>query len=225
MQRSYDPEQPLTRVVLIQPYSDTEYLHDALTTAPQFLVSRYSCAAAGQAYPDLPDVVVLHLDRAGDESHEIIHALHAYWPTCPLVVVSAAPSFEQLSALLITGARGYLRWPLPTPDLLAALQLAAGGGLALCPNTAPLLMRLLLPTITRQATTLAFSPREIAVSERISTGLSNKTIAQELNIATKTVEWYVARLLQKTNMRSRVELAVWWSRNTTVATGQLDRAN
>jgi two-component system, NarL family, nitrate/nitrite response regulator NarL len=227
MQRSYDPEKTLTRVVLVQPHKGTEALHDALTAAPRFLVSRYSCAAAaGQAYAHVPDVVVIDLDTAGDESRDLIHALHAYWPTCPLVVVSPAPSLEQLNALLMTGARGYLHWPLPTPDLLAALQLAASGGLALCPHTAPLLMRLLLPALTRQATMLAFSPREVAISERISTGLSNKIIAQELNIATKTVEWYVARLLQKTNMRSRVELAVWWSHNPAAATGQQrDRAN
>lgn len=215
MQRFPDPTEAARRVLLIQPHgTPPDSLHDALATVPQLIIDCCTCPATdGPSCTQLPDVALLNLGVASDAAYDHIAALHLYWPTCPIVVVSAAPSLEQLSVVFSAGARGYLRWPLPTLNLIAALQLVANGGLALCPNTAALLTHVLLPHIARQVAALALSPREVAVGERISTGQSNKTIAQELDIAVKTVEWYVARLLKKTNMRSRIELALWWSQN------------
>lgn len=209
-----DPARDITRVLLIQPHASADGLREAILAAPDLALESFVCpSAAGQMGARLPDVALLHLGADEDAAPECIATLRAYWPTCPIAAVSADPSLERLSALFLAGARGYLRWPLPAPDLAAALRLVAGGGVALCPHAAPLLTRFLLPQITRQVAALALSPREAAIGERIAIGQSNKTIAQDLDLAVKTVEWYVARLLQKTNMCSRVELAVWWSRN------------
>ena len=49
--------------------------------------------------------------------------------------------------------------------------------------------------------------REREVMERVVAGLANKLIADELNISVRTVEVHRARMFEKMNVRSAVELA------------------
>jgi DNA-binding NarL/FixJ family response regulator len=50
--------------------------------------------------------------------------------------------------------------------------------------------------------------REEQILESISRGLSNKEIGRELNITEKTVKHYVTNVLQKLQVRNRVEAAL-----------------
>jgi two-component system response regulator DctR len=49
--------------------------------------------------------------------------------------------------------------------------------------------------------------REREVMERVIAGLANKLIADELDISVRTVEVHRARMFEKMNVRSAVELA------------------
>jgi two-component system nitrate/nitrite response regulator NarL len=51
--------------------------------------------------------------------------------------------------------------------------------------------------------------REREIIKLISEGLSNKEIAQQLNIATFTVKSHVHNILEKLDLRSRLEIAVF----------------
>lgn len=52
------------------------------------------------------------------------------------------------------------------------------------------------------------SPRESEVCERLSWGMSNKEIAQELRLQLSTIRTHVSSALRKTGSRNRVQLAV-----------------
>jgi non-specific serine/threonine protein kinase len=58
------------------------------------------------------------------------------------------------------------------------------------------------------------TPREREIAALIARGYSNRSIADELVIATGTAERHVANILAKLNMRSRAEVAAWASRDT-----------
>ena len=51
--------------------------------------------------------------------------------------------------------------------------------------------------------------RELQVIQMIAEGLSNKMIANNLDIAESTVKVHVKHILSKTGLRTRVEAAVW----------------
>ena len=53
------------------------------------------------------------------------------------------------------------------------------------------------------------SARETEVLRLIAWGYSNKEISAQLNIGTKTVETYKARLMDKLELRSRVEIVLY----------------
>lgn len=50
-----------------------------------------------------------------------------------------------------------------------------------------------------------FSKRELTVLQKLSTGMSNNDIAQELQLSNKTISTYKQRVLQKLNARTIIE--------------------
>jgi two-component system nitrate/nitrite response regulator NarL len=51
--------------------------------------------------------------------------------------------------------------------------------------------------------------REIEVLRLVTEGLSNKEIAQGLQMTKRTVEFHVGNILKKLGVTSRVEAAMW----------------
>jgi two-component system nitrate/nitrite response regulator NarL len=51
--------------------------------------------------------------------------------------------------------------------------------------------------------------REYEILERVATGCSNKEIGQQLSLSEKTVKHYMTNILQKLQVRNRVEAALF----------------
>ena len=56
---------------------------------------------------------------------------------------------------------------------------------------------------------LDLTPREKQLLERISRGLSNHVIAEELHLSEQTIRNYCSTLYDKIGVRSRAEAVVW----------------
>lgn len=56
------------------------------------------------------------------------------------------------------------------------------------------------------------TPQEQAVSQLVARGLSNREVAAELYVSTKTVQYHLTRIYAKLGIRSRAELAALWGR-------------
>ena len=54
--------------------------------------------------------------------------------------------------------------------------------------------------------------QEQAVSQLVARGLSNREVAAELYVSTKTVQYHLTRIYAKLGIRSRAELAALWGR-------------
>jgi DNA-binding NarL/FixJ family response regulator len=179
-------------------------------------------AAALKPFLSQPDIVVLHL-RLHEQELPSMRLVRAYWPTAAIIVISAAPTFVQFRAILSAGARAYLGCPVIATQLAATIDMVASGALVCGSTIAPLAAGHLMES-QEKPTLIDLSQREAVIGAHIATGQSNRVIAQELHLATKTVEYYVTRLLRKTGTASRIELALWWSR-CTVSAGLSDRGN
>jgi two-component system nitrate/nitrite response regulator NarL len=57
------------------------------------------------------------------------------------------------------------------------------------------------------------TPREREVIELIGAGLSNKEIAQRLNIATHTVKSHVRNVMEKLALHTRLQIAAYTHRS------------
>ncbi len=111
---------------------------------------------------------------------------------------------------LRAGAGGFVLKDDPPEQLLAAVRTVAGGDALLSPaitkRVIKQFMRIPQPTPSKKLDDL--TERELDVFRLIARGLSNAEIGQELYISDTTVKTHITHILQKLNLRDRVQAVV-----------------
>lgn len=70
------------------------------------------------------------------------------------------------------------------------------------------------PPLPVQRRRHGLTTRELEIADLVATGMSNKAIASQLVLSTRTVENHVQRILTKLGFNSRTQVAVWAVRDT-----------
>lgn len=107
----------------------------------------------------------------------------------PLIAYAAEPTSVRVAEMIIAGAVDYLPWPFTPADLRASLARARNRGDAVGKQRAE----------ARKAKAMleSLTGREHDVISGMAEGLSNKAIAQRLEISSRTVEVHRAHALDK----------------------------
>jgi DNA-binding NarL/FixJ family response regulator len=117
---------------------------------------------------------------------------------------------EYVYEALRAGASGFVLKDDPPEQLLAAIRTVAGGAALLSPAVTRRVIaefiRIPRPEPPKELEEL--SERELEVFRLIARGLSNAEIGQELCIGETTVKTHVTHILQKLNLRDRVQAVV-----------------
>jgi DNA-binding NarL/FixJ family response regulator len=127
-----------------------------------------------------------------------------------VIVLTTFDLDEYVYEALRVGASGFLLKDAPEDQLVAAIRVAADGGSIFAPSVT----RRLIEEFTRRARREAppeleeLTPRELEVLRLIAGGLSNHEIAAKLVVSEHTAKTHVAHILQKLNLRDRVQAVV-----------------
>jgi DNA-binding NarL/FixJ family response regulator len=117
---------------------------------------------------------------------------------------------EYVYEALRAGASGFVLKDDPPEQLLAAVRTVAGGDALLSPaitkGVIKQFMRIPQPTPSKKLDDL--TERELDVFRLIAGGLSNVEIGRELYISDTTVKTHITHILQKLNLRDRVQAVV-----------------
>jgi DNA-binding NarL/FixJ family response regulator len=119
--------------------------------------------------------------------------------TAATVVFARTPRSSDIRRALQRGAMGYVVEASGPSEIAAAVQEAAARRHFLCPLSAR--------EIATDFASDALTDRESTVLALLATGLGNKAIARELDIAIGTVKAHVRAILGKLKARSRTEAA------------------
>jgi len=114
---------------------------------------------------------------------------------------------------LRAGASGFLLKDSPAEELLAGVHIVARGDALLDPA----ITRAVIEEFTRKPRRPddfgqkleELTPRELEVLQRLARGLSNAEIAAALVVSDGTVKTHVARVLQKLDLRDRVQAVIF----------------
>jgi DNA-binding response OmpR family regulator len=84
--------------------------------------------ALGIARKEQPDLILLDLGLPGGNGLVVLERLRSIAPlaTIPVIVVSARDPYTHEARLLAAGARAFIRKPIDTDELLAAIRDALG---------------------------------------------------------------------------------------------------
>ncbi len=159
-----------------------------------------------------PELLVLDLRLGSTEGLALLRQLRAQGCDTPVVILTMSDSEDDLSAALRAGVRGYLLKDMDPEEVIAALGRAARGEMVVASAMTLKLAQLLQsgPKASVKSELVAsLTEREREVLDHVARGQSNKVIAQALDISHNTVKLHVRHIMDKLNLRSRVEAAVF----------------
>lgn len=161
-----------------------------------------------------PDLLLVELSRVTHGAADFMEDIRGWAPGCRVVFLATNFDMELLSDCLAAGAYGYISENISHDELHESLRLVIAGGKVFPAELAALLSGRGIFADAASAGELAegiLSDREIDIVRCLSSGSSNKVIAQKLGIAEATVKVHVKRILRKTPFSNRTQVALWAS--------------
>lgn len=169
--------------------------------------------AIERASERLPDVVLMDVRMPGVGGIEATRRIRNAHPATKVVILTVSEDEEDLFAAVRAGATGYLLKEVSIDEVAAAVRAVARGQSVVTPSMATKLLSefniLSRRVDTQHGNAPRLTDREVEVLRLVAKGMSNKDIANELVIAQNTVKNHVRNILEKLQMRSRMEAAMY----------------
>jgi DNA-binding NarL/FixJ family response regulator len=157
-----------------------------------------------------PDVILMDIRMPELDGLEATRLILATDNGARILVLTTFDLDEYVYEALRAGASGFVLKDDPPEQLLAAVRVVAGGDALLSPTVTKRVIRQFTrtprPAPPRALTDL--SEREQEVFRLIARGLSNAEIGKELFISETTVKTHITHILQKLDLRDRVQAVV-----------------
>ncbi len=158
------------------------------------------------------DILLLDLGIPGGGG-ETIASIVRMWPAIRIVVLTTSERVEDVTSCMQTGVRGYALKNIDTPELAKMLRSVAADEVYLTPSLGARLFAQSAaaqrqPAAATAADVANLTSREEEILSQVSVGSTNKEIARKLNISDKTVKYYMTNILQKLQVRNRVEAVI-----------------
>ena len=157
-----------------------------------------------------PDVVLMDIRMPVLDGLEATRRIAPLTPNARIVILTTFDLDEYVFQALRAGAAGFLLKDAPGDEIVRAVRIAAAGEALLDPSvTRRLIERFSNPNSRVDASRLqALTDREREVLVFMARGLSNNEIASRLFVAETTVKTHVAHVLDKLELRDRVQAVV-----------------
>jgi DNA-binding NarL/FixJ family response regulator len=170
-----------------------------------------------------PDVVVMDVRMPGTDGIAATTVITERHPASRVLILTTFDLDEYAFAGLRAGASGFLLKDVPPAELVAAIRSVASGDAVVAPRVTRLLLekfagRLpgLDPTHEPDESLNRLTEREREVLGQLALGLNNLEIALELRLSEATVKTHVGRILNKLELRDRVQAVVFAYENRLV---------
>ena len=156
-----------------------------------------------------PQVAVVDLSIPGDV-YSAIENIIKISPSTKVVAFTAATGVDSAIRALDAGASGYVLKGSDTAELIQAISSVQAGGTYITEDFADRVIAGLRDASVRRkaAQAVILSIREQQIVRLLMNGKTNKEIAIAIKISEKTVKDYMTALMQKLQVRNRLEVVI-----------------
>lgn len=177
----------------------------ALGNDGQELISLYS--------KHLPDIVLLDIQMKHMSGIDAGKDLLSKYEDARIIFLTTFSDDHYIIEALRMGAKGYLL-KQNYPHIIPALEAVIAGQHVFGEEIVSKLPRLSDPNAKKESVSEKLTEKEKETLALIGEGLSNKEIAEKLFVSEGTVRNTVSMLLDKLNLKSRTQLAIYYLKHT-----------
>jgi DNA-binding NarL/FixJ family response regulator len=167
-----------------------------------------------------PHIILLDVEMPKMNGVEATRRIRLESPTTRVVILTAYEDDRLILELIQAGATGYLVKDTHVDEVVRAIRVAHDGESLIQPRVAQKILRMMssMPAQEAPAQTPAvdikeklerLTAREREVLEGMARGLNNKELAEAFCIGHTTVKTHVNRMMQKLELRDRVEAVLF----------------
>lgn len=159
-----------------------------------------------------PDVVLMDVRMPGLDGIAATREIAASVPHSRLLVLTTFEDDDYVFGALSAGASGFLLKRTEPEQLIDAIHTIAAGESLLSPavtrTVIDRMVRYVQPDPSSSRRLRELTPRERDVLELVARGLSNAEIADELTVEESTIKTHMKRILDKLDLRDRVQAVI-----------------
>lgn len=167
-----------------------------------------------------PQVLLLDVGLSDEDSLGVAATLKAAHPDAFIIVMDLLPVNEDIVEYVNAGVSGFVLKDATFEEFVTTIRAVAGGTKVLPARMTESLFEQILREAAvkepaRVVEEVRMTRREREVVDLIGAGLSNKELAQRLNIATHTVKSHVRNVMEKLTLHTRLQIAAYSHREGT----------
>ena len=161
-----------------------------------------------------PRVILLDIGLQDADCLALAETARKEMPESQVIVMDLVPVHEELAQFVNAGVAGFILKDATFEDFVGTIRSVASGTRVLPPRmTGTLFSQIAEGSVRRSReealAAVRMTPREQEVISAIAQGMSNKEIAQRLNIATHTVKSHVRNIMDKLALHTRLQIAAF----------------
>ncbi len=163
-----------------------------------------------------PDVVLMDISMPGLNGLEATREILSKSPQIKVLVLTVHTETEHILGILEAGAAGYLTKKVFGPEIIHAIRALVSGESVLSEEVQRKVIRhaiKYMPKVTALGQREKLTVREKEILQCIALGMSNKDIANKLNLSQRTIKNYLAEIFSKLRVNSRTEAVICAARS------------
>jgi DNA-binding NarL/FixJ family response regulator len=169
----------------------------------------FACATAEEALAEIPrhkpNVVLMDVNLPGESGIACTAQLKEKLPNVQVIILTVYRNHEMIIQALQAGACGYLLKRSSPEELLKAISEVCSGGAPMTSEIARMLVEAFQKKPATVAPTDELTERESEILGLLSEGLSNKEIANRVNISYDTVRAHLRHIYEKLHVNGRTQ--------------------
>jgi DNA-binding NarL/FixJ family response regulator len=159
-----------------------------------------------------PHVILMDMGLKNFKESPVVESIRKKMPEAKVIGMGFVPSQSDIVEFVEAGASGFILKDATVKEFLGTIRSVAQGVKVLPPSLTDSLFSHVIEFALKRGNgklpnAVRMTKREREIIVLIADGLSNKEIAQQLNIATHTVKSHVHNIMEKLALHTRLQIA------------------